>query len=155
MLLGKSRQLACFKMYWRETIVCLGLLLFGCAEPRSSQCQQIFAISQNLERTNQTENQAEQPQSRSPQAWLQAAQRFSQAAGDLRALEIKEQELRQYQQQLANIYQIYARTTADAVKARKNKDLTSLKSARQDGLEAGLRQPQLIRKLNAYCLPPE
>ena len=86
---------------------------------------------------------------------MRPANKFSQAADKIGALKVDRPELIRYQHQLVRIYRLYARTTYDAVRARENKDLSALKSARNDATKAGVLQRQLIQEINAYCLEAE
>lgn len=141
--------------YLSRLAVVLCLFTFGCEPDRSSQCEQIFSLAQDVNQSNQNLQEFSNEQLRSMKSWLQAANKFSQAADKLSALKIDRRELIEYQNRLARIYQIYAQTTYDAVSAHENKNLSALEAARNDAIKAGTLQRQLIAEVNAYCLEPE
>lgn len=155
MLCGKSHKQACCKLKWSALIVSISLLMFGCESNKLLQCEQIFAIAQDVNQSHQNLDRVSDRQSLETKIWLQAANRFSQAADRARALKIEDRKLMQYQNQLARIYRIYAQTTNDAVRARENKNLSALESARNDAVKAGVLQRQLIQEINTYCLKPD
>jgi hypothetical protein len=142
--------------YWLIlVIVLLSLLAAGCEENQSAQCEQIFRVAQDVQESNQNISKShEQPDEESNETknWLQAANTFSQAAEQIALLEINRSELIKYQNQLVTIYRIYSQATYDAVRARENRDLSTLQSARQDVIKAEVIQQKLIREINTYCL---
>ena len=154
MWLGKQGHKIFFQANYlvRITIVCSTLLMFGCESNKQVECENIFLIAQDVNQSNQNLKDLDNEQSESMKSWLQAANNFSQAADRLKTLKIDRSESIQYQDRLAHIYRFYARTTHDAVRARENKDLSALKSARSDAVKAGILQRQLIQEINAYCL---
>lgn len=130
----------------------LSLFTVGCEENKAAQCEQIFQIAQDVSENNQNASYIGDQQSFEMKSWLQAANNFSQAADNITALKINHRELINYQNQLATVYRIYSQATYDAVTARENKNLSALKSARNDATKAGEIQHELIKKINTYCL---
>jgi PBP1b-binding outer membrane lipoprotein LpoB len=134
--------------YWLIlAIVLLSFFAVGCEENKSTQCQQIFRIAQDVKASNQQLNNVNKQPSEIMKSWLEAGNRFNQAADNLALLEINHSELIEYQNQLITLYRIYSQATYNAVRARENHDLSALQSARQDAIKAGARQQN-----NAYCL---
>jgi hypothetical protein len=132
-------------------IISLSLFTFGCEENKSAQCEQIFQVVEDVKQNNQNASDVNQ-QSDEMKSWLQAANRFNQAADRIAILKINHSELITYQNQLVTIYRIYSQATYDAVRAKENLNLPALKSARQDAIKAGVIQQKLIRQINNYCL---
>jgi hypothetical protein len=132
-------------------IVILSLFAVSCEENKFSQCEQIFRVVRDVQKNNQNASDANE-QSSEMKNWLQAANRFNQAAEHMTVLNINHSELITYQNQLIAIYRIYSQATYDAVTARENKDFLALKSARQDAIKAGRIQQKLIQEINTYCL---
>jgi hypothetical protein len=132
-------------------IVILSLFTVSCEENKSSQCEQIFRVVRDVQQNNQNASDGNE-QSSEMKNWLQAANRFNQAADHMTVLKINHSELIRYQNQLITIYRIYSQATYDAVTARENKDVLALKSARQDAIKAGIIQQKLIQEINTYCL---
>lgn len=129
----------------------LSLFTVSCEENKSSQCEQIFQVVRDVQQNNQNASD-DNEQSSEMKNWLEAANRFNQAADQMTVLKINHSELIAYQNQLITIYRIYSQATYDAVTARENKDILALKSARQDALKAGKIQQKLIKEINTYCL---
>ncbi len=129
-----------------------GLTILGCEENRIAQCEQIFQIARNITESNKNISYLDAQQPVELKSWLQAASKMEHAANNIKALKINNSKLIQYQHQLATIYRIYSQATYDAVKARENKNLEALKSARNDATKAGELQQYLIQEINAYCL---
>jgi hypothetical protein len=132
-------------------ILILSLFTVSCEENKSSQCEQIFRVARDVQQNNQNASDGSE-QSSEMKNWLQAANRFNQAADHMTVLKINHSELIRYQNQLITIYRIYSQATYDAVTARENKDVFALKLARQDAIKAGRIQQKLIQKINTYCL---
>ncbi|MGL5836643.1 MAG: hypothetical protein ACRC1Z_25950 [Waterburya sp.] len=139
--------------YWSILlIVLLSFFTAGCEENKSTQCKQIFHIAQDIKTSSQHLGDVNEHSPEIMKKWLQAANKFNQAADHLAALELNRSELIKYQNQLITLYRIYSQATYDAVNARENHDLPALKSARQDATKAGIIQQKLIREINTYCL---
>jgi|GEM_PF-1931798 len=126
--------------------------IFGCEENSKAQCEQIFQIARNVTESNKNLNYVGEQQPVEMKSWLQAASAMDHAANSIKALEINNSKLIQYQHQLSTIYRIYSQATYDAVRARENQNLADLESARNDATQAGELQQNLIQEINAYCL---
>ncbi|NJL53045.1 MAG: hypothetical protein HC930_14160 [Hydrococcus sp. SU_1_0] len=138
--------------YWLIlVIVLLSLLAAGCEENQSAECEEIFQVAQDVQHSNQNISEFHE-HSNETKNWLQAANTFSLAADRIALLEMNRSELIKYQNQLVTIYRIYSQATYDAVRARENKDLSTLQSARQDVIKAEVIQQKLIRDINTYCV---
>lgn len=135
------------------SIAIMNLFISACTGNKLTQCQRIYLIAENTAKSNKSANYASDKQPIELKSWLQAAAKFEQAADNIRTLKIERPKLVAYQNQLATLYDLYARATYDAVQARENKDLSALNSAREDATKAELVQQELIKKINAYCLP--
>jgi negative regulator of sigma E activity len=133
-------------------IVLLSFFAVGCEENKSTECNQIFRIAQDVKASNQQIGNVHEQSHEIMKNWLQAANQFNQAADHLAVLKINRSELIQYQNQLITLYRIYSQATSDAVRARENQDLPALQSARQDAIKAGIIQQKLIQEINTYCL---
>ena len=123
----------------------------GCGRAKYTQCEQIFKIANRL---SQNINDLSYFDDRQPtmKNWLEAASAIDRAANHLGALQINDSQLIEYQNKFVTVYRIYSQATYDAVKARENKNLQALKSARDDAVKAGQIQQDLIEQIDAYCL---
>ena len=132
--------------------ILVGWIILGCEENKIAQCEQIFQIAHNLTQSNKNVSYLDAQQPVEMKSWLQAASKMEHAANNIKSLKINNSKLIQYQHQLATIYHIYSQATYDAVRARENKNLEALKSARNDATKAGELQQNLIQEINSYCL---
>lgn len=132
----------------------LGFLFYGCKENRVTQCKPIFQIAQSVAENSQNISYLNNKQPVEVKSWLKAASLMNRAADQIQALHINDSKLIEYQNKFATVYRIYAQATDDAVRARENMDLSTLKSARKDAEQAGEIQQNLLREINAYCLTP-
>ncbi|HEY9767950.1 MAG TPA: hypothetical protein V6C71_05495 [Coleofasciculaceae cyanobacterium] len=139
-------------------IVCFGLALafvfYGCRENRVTQCKPIFQIAHSVAENSHNFSYLNNKQPVEVKSWLEAASLMNRAADQIQALHINDSKLIEYQNKFATVYRIYAQATNDAVRARENMDLSTLKSARRDAEQAGEIQQNLLREINAYCLTP-
>ncbi len=133
----------------------LSFLFYGCQETRVSQCKPIFQIARSVAENSQNISYINNEQSVEVTSWLEAASLMDRAAAQIQALQINDSKLIEYQNKFATVYRIYAQATYDAVQARENMDLDTLKSARSDAEQAGEIQQSLLQEINAYCLIPE
>ncbi len=132
-----------------------GFAILGCEENRTNrtaQCEPIFQIAHSVTESHKNISYVDAQQPVEMKSWLQAASKMDSAANNIQALKINDSKLIQYQHQLTTIYRIYSQATYDAVRARENKNLEALKSARNDATKAGKMQQSLIQEINAYCL---
>ena len=132
--------------------IMLSLLVFGCESNKFAQCEQIFQIARDVNANNLELSRRDREQLGEVESWLQAAATMDRAADKLEALNIDNSKSIQYQSQLATIYRIYSQATYDAVSARENQNLASLKSARSDAEKAGQMQRNLVREIDAFCV---
>ena len=132
--------------------IMLSLLIFGCESNKFAQCKQIFQIARDVTTDNRELTRRDREQLGELEGWLQAAGTMDRAADKLDALNIDNSQLIQYQSQLATIYRIYSQATYDALNARENQNLASLKSARSDAEKAGEMQRNLVREIDAFCV---
>ena len=146
----KSTSKTSLRLILLSTLV--GLTTVGCAEKRIAQCQQIFQIAHNVTESNNNISYLDAQKTIEIESWQLAASKMEHAANNIKALQINDSQLIQYQHQLATIYRIYSQATYDAVRARENKNLEALKSARKAATKAGELQQNLIPEINAYCL---
>lgn len=131
--------------------IALSLLILGC-EDKFSQCEPIFQIAHHVSDRSKEIHYTGDRQLTEIKSWLETAGIMNQAADKLEALKTENSKLIEYQNQLATVYRIYSRATYNAVKARENKNIEILKSARKDAEKAGKMQRNLVREINAYCL---
>lgn len=124
----------------------IAVLLNSCAETKTAQCQKIFLITKKM--ADESEKNRNTKDSKQV---LQVADMFEQSAEQLKKLELKDPQIAQYQQQLADIYQGNASTTRSFVKAIENKDIPTAKLAQDEVKQIGKKEQELITATNQYC----
>ena len=122
--------------------IALSLLILGC-EDKFSQCEPIFQIAHHVSDRSKELNYTGDRQLTEIESWLQTAGMMNRAADKLEALKTENSKLIEYQNELATVYRIYSQATYNAVKARENKNIEILKSARNDAEKAG----NLVREI--------
>lgn len=127
----------------------LSLLLGSCAQSKSSQCQRIFEIANQV--TKETQTLTKSGRDVEMKTWLLAADKMEQAALDMEKLEITDTNLQAYQQGFAQVYREYAQATQEIVKVWENKDRIAAKAAQEKVRRAGKMEQELGQKINSYC----
>jgi hypothetical protein len=127
----------------------LNLLMFGCAETRSSQCQKIFNIAE--EATKKTEKLTQNGNEIDQTAWLTAADEIEESAEEMKKIEITDKNLQKYQSGFIQVYQDYASATREIVKILDSKDIVMAKAAQEKVKRAGQLERELATEINSYC----
>lgn len=131
-------------------LIILGLflssILSSCAETKTAQCQKIILITKKI-----AEQSANNRDSTDPDKILNVAKSFEEVAQQVQALTLKDEQLRTYQQELANIYDGNAEATRSIINAIKAKDILTAKLAQDQVRQIGKKEQLLITKMNQYC----
>lgn len=124
----------------------LSLMLSSCAETKTAQCQKIILITKKI-----AEESANNRDSTDPEKILTVAKAFEEAGQQVQALKLKDNQLRTYQQELANIYDGNAEATRNIINAIKSKDILTAKLAQDQVRQIGKKEQLLITQMNQYC----
>jgi hypothetical protein len=124
----------------------LSVMLSSCAETKTAQCQKIILITKKI-----AEESANNRDSTDPEKILTVAKAFEDAAQQVQALNLKDNQLRTYQQELANIYDGNAEATRNIISAIKSKDILTAKLAQDQVRQIGKKEQLLITQMNQYC----
>lgn len=124
----------------------LSLMLSSCAETKTAQCQKIILITKKI-----AEESANNRDSTDPEKILTVAKAFEEAGQQVQALTLKDNQLRTYQQELANIYDGNAEATRNIINAIKSKDILTAKLAQDQVRQIGKKEQLLITQMNQYC----
>lgn len=124
----------------------LSVMLSSCAETKTAQCQKIILITKKI-----AEESANNRDSTDPEKILTVAKAFEEAGQQVQALNLKDNELRTYQQELANIYDGNAEATRNIINAIKSKDILTAKLAQDQVRQIGKKEQLLITQMNQYC----
>ena len=124
----------------------LSLMLSSCAETKTAQCQKVILITKKI-----AEESANNRDSTDPEKILTVAKAFEEAGQQVQALNLKDNQLRTYQQELANIYDGNAEATRNIINAIKSKDILTAKLAQDQVRQIGKKEQLLITQMNQYC----
>jgi hypothetical protein len=121
-------------------------MLSSCAETKTAQCQKIILITKKI-----AEESANNRDSTDPEKILTVAKAFEEAGQQVQALNLKDNQLITYQQELANIYDGNAEATRNIINAIKSKDILTAKLAQDQVRQIGKKEQLLITQMNQYC----
>ena len=137
---------------WLVVTKILALLIVGCRKNVTTQCNLIVTIANDTNRQLSQITQVDRSSSvQDSQSWSRAITIFDQAAAQLKALQIQDEQLLVYQRELAELWQTYALTTNDAIDARAIKSLATLTKANNDTQVADQKLLAITKQLNSYC----
>lgn len=144
-LLGKSNLLIIFGGI-------ITIFMVACEPQKYTECEQMITLANDF--TEQTQAIAEGSSDRDQDLdnWLEASEILKLAASNIENLAIKDSQLIEYQDSLANIYRGYSQATYSAVKARESRNLQALRSARDDAEDVAEEKNNLVKNINNYCL---
>lgn len=127
----------------------LSLLSVSCADPQVYQCNEIIGIA------NETVTEAREltagGQTTDPQAMLQAADAMEQASAEMKAVEVEDEQLQDFQQGFVAMYEKTAQATRAFVKAYEESDRDSAETALGNLQQATSAEDELVRGINEYC----
>ncbi len=132
--------------------VIINVLFVACNPQKYAECEQMITMGNNVTKQTQAIAQNSSDRDRDLNNWLEASNIMKQAAVNMEALKIKDPQLIEYQGSLANIYRVYSQATYDAVKAREDKNLQALQSARSEAEKIAEVNNNLVENINNYCL---
>lgn len=132
--------------FFIPVFLAIAVLLNSCAETKTAQCQKIFLITKKM-----ADESAKSRDTKDTTQVLQVADTFDQSAEQLKKLDLKDPQLAQYQQSLADIYQGNASTTRSFIKAIESKDIPTAKLAQDEVKQIGKKEQELITATNQYC----
>jgi hypothetical protein len=131
----------------------LGFLSVSCADTKVYQCNEIIGIA------NETVTQAREltagGKTTDPQAMLQAADAMEQASGQMKAVEVDNEQLQDYQEGFVAMYQKTAQATRAFVKAYEESDRDAAETAFANLQQATSAEKELVEGINEYCRQDE
>ncbi|NJL84276.1 MAG: hypothetical protein HC890_17595 [Chloroflexaceae bacterium] len=130
----------------------VGLLAVSCAEIKTSQCRQIVEITRNIADKAQVLSNSGQTQD--PQQVLQVADAFEEAAQEMKAIPLQDEQLVEYQSGYAQLYLGYSQATRHFIAALGEKEIEVLKQSQQELQRLGQKERQLGNAINDYCQQP-
>jgi hypothetical protein len=138
---GKSIKLT--KLLW---VFLLSIVLSSCSNSKVRNCQKIQKIY--LEIYEKTEANLS---TQNPEQIKEVAQVFTSASTQVKELNIKDETLNQYGQQLAEIYQAYSDNTLNFLKAFQSKNSEQAISYKKEIDQNNQKVEEVINNVNNYC----
>ncbi len=127
-------------------ILGLSIILNSCGNSKVRNCQQLSEIHLKIyEKTEANLN------SKNPEQINEVAQAFANASSQVKELNIKDETLSQYGQQLAEIYQSYSENTLNFLKAFQSKNSEQAVSYKKEIDQNNQKVEEVINNVNNYC----
>jgi mevalonate kinase len=127
-------------------VIIINFSLSGCLDTKVSNCRKIIDISTQLSEITQT-NLATKDKDKI----LEIADDFDKSSQQILEKKIKDQQLKEYSQKLAIIYQNYGRITRSFVDAFQNKDTEKAIIYKEEVTKLSQEQENLVNSINNYC----
>lgn len=121
-------------------------LLNSCATTKLSQCQRIILVTQKMAKESEKYRQSEDVEE-----VLAVADKFEEAAEEMKKLKIEDEQLATYQKGFAEIYLGNANTTRRFIEALQNKDITTARVMKEQVQQLGQKERKLGTGMNEYC----
>ena len=138
------------RQYWLVTNILIWFIC-GCQSQVMNQCSQISEVANDTNQQLIHILQAEQFNDQDFKIGLQAVDIFNRAIAELKSLEIKDDELVKYQDELAGLWRVYAKITHEAIQAREIKSLSILTTASSQVQMTDKQMQQITEQINSYC----
>lgn len=129
----------------------IGFSAASCGQSRVAQCNNVQEIINRA--VNEAKQLTDSGQTDDPQAMLQAADAMEQAAQDMEALELTDEQLNEYRAGFIKMYQDNAQATREFVDAFEKKDRSAAEAALNKVQQINKPEPELVAGINSYCAP--
>ncbi|MEC4986125.1 MAG: hypothetical protein SAJ37_19730 [Oscillatoria sp. PMC 1068.18] len=114
-----------------------------------SQCKKIIDIANDV--ATETQTLSDRGNNTDPQAALQVASAFEQAAQAIETLESKDEQLLDYQAGLVQVYYSHSQATRQFLEAYEKKNRGAAEEALKTVREAGNLEQEVVNGINNYC----
>jgi histidinol dehydrogenase len=123
-------------------------LLSSCRNNKVANCREIMNFSARLDREIK-----ENLQTQNIENVINVAKRFENTAQEIKEIKITDEQLKIYSQELADVYQNYARSTHNFIQAFREKDREQAIFYKNQVNKLFEQQQQLVSSINSYCQP--
>lgn len=127
-------------------VTILNITLWGCTNGKMSSCNLLKEITTELQATATSYQNSEDIND-----IKQVANKFKEAEEKILTAKIKDQNLRESSQKLANIYAQYSQVTIDYISAYQKKDGVTMNQYQQKMKQLFEEQNTIIQQINDYC----
>ena len=127
----------------------LSLLSVSCGDTKAQECNKIIQVANKVvsEATELTSG----GQLSNPQMVLQTADAMEQASQEMEAIELKDEQLQNYQTGFVSMYRDTSQATREFVTASEKNDLQGAQKASTKLQEATASEGKLVTDINTYC----
>ncbi|NES25795.1 MAG: hypothetical protein F6K41_44615 [Symploca sp. SIO3E6] len=127
----------------------VSFLSVSCGNTKVQECNQIIQIANKV--VGEVNELTNSGQLSNPQVALQAADAMEKASPEMEAIEVKDEQLKNYQTSFASMYRDTSQATRDFIAAFQKKDWQGSELASTKLQKATASETQLITDINAYC----
>lgn len=127
----------------------ISLLTISCSESKVSQCKKITVVAK--EAVNAAKSVTKDGQAHDPKAMLKAADAMEKASQEMKAIDVKDAKLKDYQAGFISMYRDTSKATRDYVVAFEKKNRPAAEAALTNLQQATTPEKQLVGDFNKYC----
>lgn len=128
----------------------VSLLLVSCSDRKTQECNEIIQVANKV--VSQANELTNGGQISNPQMVLQTADAMEKASQEMEAIELKDEQLQNYQAGFVSMYRNTSQATRDFVAASEKKDRQGAELASAKLQNATASEKQLVTDINSYCL---
>ena len=128
----------------------VSLLLVSCSDRKTQECNEIIQVANKV--VSQANELTNGGQISNPQMVLQTADAMEKASQEMEAIELKDEQLQNYQAGFVSMYSNTSQATRDFVAASEKKDRQGAELASAKLQNATASEKQLVTDINSYCL---
>lgn len=138
------------KNYYNSFLLLLIISYFltGCSNDRLVKCKEIIAVTLKIEKEMKT-NLTNQ----NSQDIIKFADAIENRAKEIKSIKIRDEQLKQYNQELGSLYQEYALETREFLEGFQDRDLEKALLHKGNITKLFAKQQQLVQNINTYCQP--
>ena len=127
----------------------ISLLTISCSESKISQCNKIAKVAD--EAVSKAKSATKDDQAHDPKAMIKAADAMEKASQEMKAIDVKDAKLKDYQAGFISMYRDTSKATRDYVVAFEKKNRPAAEAALTNLQQATTPEKQLVGDINKYC----
>lgn len=135
-------------------VVVIGVLVVGCSESKTSQCNKLIEVANQAVSQVQTVTQSTDPSNANPnnvQAMSKIADAADQARSQMQTLQLSDDSLKTFQQRFVTMYTETSQATRDLVAAANASNPENAQKAFNALKTATDKESPLVDEVNRYC----
>jgi len=127
----------------------ISLLTISCSESKVSQCNKIIKVAN--EAVSKAKSVTKDDQANDAKAMIKAADAMEKASQEMKAIDVKDAKLKDYQAGFISMYRDTSKATRDYVVAFEKKNRPAAEAALTNLQQATTPEKQLVGDINKYC----